>query len=100
MGPGARGPVFLPEAKALISHFIQTTAARALLCAWAFLAIACSLVPSNSLSPNGAPHSLDSFMGVDFGDPFDQVERRFPAGITETSPYGARAFKLENVSVK
>jgi hypothetical protein len=86
------------EAKALITHFIRTTAACALFCAWAFFGVACSLVPPNPLTHDGAPHSLDAFMGVDFGDSFDQVERRFPAGVHQTSPYGARAFKLENVS--
>lgn len=37
-------------------------------------------------------------MGVDFGESLDRVQRRYPTGITQTSPYGAPAFKLENVS--
>jgi len=46
------------------------------------------------------PRGLDSFMGVDFGDTFDEVERRFPTGLIQTSPYGAPAFKQENVCVR
>jgi hypothetical protein len=37
-------------------------------------------------------------MGVHFGDSLDDVERRFPLGLTQTSPYGAPAYKLENVN--
>jgi len=82
----------------LNTHSIHIATARAFLCAWAFTAIACSVVPSNPLIHSGMPRGLDSFMGVDFGDTFDEVERRFPTGLIQTSPYGAPAFKLENVS--
>jgi hypothetical protein len=56
------------------------------------------MLPSNPLSHSGAPRGVDSFMGVNFGTSFDEVERRFPTGMIQTSPYGAPAFKLENVS--
>ncbi|HXN85331.1 MAG TPA: hypothetical protein VN867_04625 [Candidatus Binataceae bacterium] len=41
---------------------------------------------------------MDSFMGVNFGASLYDVEGKFPAGVTETSPYGAPAFRLENIS--
>lgn len=72
--------------------------ARAGFFLWAFTTVACSLTSSIPLVHNGPPHQLDSFMGVGFGDSMDQVERRFPTGLIQTSPYGAAAYKLENVS--
>jgi hypothetical protein len=47
---------------------------------------------------NAGEHSMDSFMGVHFGDSVDQVELRFPTGMMQTSPYGAPAFRLEDVT--
>lgn len=38
-------------------------------------------------------------MGVRFGENAYDVERRFPDGAPETSPYGAPAYKIENVSL-
>jgi hypothetical protein len=38
-------------------------------------------------------------MGVRFGENTYDVERRFPDGAPETSPYGAPAYKIENVSL-
>jgi hypothetical protein len=37
-------------------------------------------------------------MGVNFGESLYDVEQAFPAGVPETSPYGAAAYKLEKVS--
>ncbi len=61
-------------------------------------AVACSLVPSNPLSGQSPPKGLNSFMGVKFGDSRDEVEHLFPIGFNQTSPYGAPAFKVEDVS--
>lgn len=56
----------------------------------------CSSLPSNPLQ--APPHSLNSFLGVRFGDSRDDVEHLFPVGYNQTSPYGAPAFKVENVN--
>ena len=72
--------------------------ARSLIWVWAFTAVGCSMIPSQPLTPIVAAHRVDPFMGVTFGDSFDDVERRFPTGLAQTSPYGAPALKLENVS--
>jgi hypothetical protein len=37
-------------------------------------------------------------MGVNFGESLYDVEGAFPAGSPETSPYGAPAYKLENMN--
>jgi hypothetical protein len=37
-------------------------------------------------------------MGVRFGDSLDDVQRRFPLGSSQTSPYGAPAYKIEDAS--
>jgi hypothetical protein len=89
---------FIREAKQLSIRSIQTATARLLWCGWAFIAVACSLAPSIPLVRNGTPRGLNSFMGVHFGDSRDDVERRFPVGIPQTSPYGAPAYMLEKVS--
>jgi hypothetical protein len=68
------------------------------MCACSFLAIACSAGASNPLLQAGESHTMDSFMGVHFGDPVDQVELRFPTGMIQTSPYGAPAFRLEDAT--
>ena len=75
---------------------IQVAMARGW-CALAFTAIACGLV-SNPLDREAPRRGPNSFMGVRFGDSLDDVERRFPLGLTQTSPYGAPAYKLENVN--
>ena len=82
----------------MIKRNIQKAIARALLYAWASAAVACSLVPSNPISHEGPPRGLNSFMGVRFGDSRDDVERLFPVGFVQTSPYGAPAFKVEDVN--
>jgi hypothetical protein len=79
-------------------HWIQIATIRALVCVWSVVAIACSAGPSNPLLYPGESHGMDSFMGVHFGDTFDQVELRFPTGMMQTSPYGAPAFRLENAT--
>ncbi len=66
--------------------------------ALAFTAIACGLTSSDPLNLESPRRGLKPFMGVPFGDSFDDVERRFPLGLAQTSPYGARAYKLENVN--
>jgi hypothetical protein len=97
MRAAGREPSF-EKAKPLIKSSIQTATARALLCAWAFTAIACSIAPSSRWIGGGTPRGLNSFMGVHFGDSLDEVERRDPKGSPQTSPYGAPAYMLENVS--
>jgi hypothetical protein len=82
----------------LIRRTIHKASAWALFCGWAFIATACSITPLNPLSRSGPPRGLNAFMGVRFGDSFDDVERRLPLGARETSPYGAPAYKVENVS--
>lgn len=73
--------------------------ARVLLLAPGLLVLACSgVTPVIPLVPSASPRQLNSFMGVHFGDTFEEVERRFPAGTPQTSPYGAPAYMLENVS--
>jgi hypothetical protein len=62
------------------------------------MAFGCAVVGSNPLVRSGTAPGDDSFMGVNFGDSYDQVERRFPIAIPQTSPYGAPALKLENVT--
>jgi len=77
---------------------VRTATAIALSCAWAFTGIACSLIPSDPLPAIGPAHRVNAFIGVRFGDSIDEVERRFPAGATQTSPYGAPAYKVEDVN--
>ena len=96
--PAAARESSFEKAKKLIKSSIQTITARALWCAWAFIAIACSLAPSNRWIGGDAPGGLHSFMGVHFGDSPDDVERRFPSGSPQTSPYGAPAYQVENVT--
>ena len=85
--------------------------ARAIVCAMASGAFACStsahINPLNGTLPaalsapfsgNGTPRALNSFMGVHFGDSIEDVERRFPSGSPQTSPYGAPAYQAENVT--
>ncbi len=42
--------------------------------------------------------AMTRFLGVKFGEKFEDVERRYPEGAPETSPYGAPAYKLTNIS--
>jgi hypothetical protein len=86
------------ESKELIKRSIKTATVRAILCAWALTTFACGLAQSNPLDDSS--HGMNSFMGVHFGDTVDQVTRRFPDGLTQTSPYGAPAFKIENVNFR
>jgi len=72
--------------------------ARALSCAFALCLGACTTAALNQWSSRGTPRAVDSFIGVNFGASLNDVERRFPAGLRETSPYGAPAYKLENVN--
>jgi hypothetical protein len=69
--------------------------ARGALCLLAFGMIACSTL---SIRRDPVGRTLDSFMGVHFGEQLDEVANRYPSGALETSPYGARAYKLQNVS--
>ncbi len=77
---------------------IRSVATRSFWSILAFSLVACSLVPSNPLRGDGTAHGLKSFMGVHFGDSFEDVERRYPLGLAQTSPYGAPAYRLEDVS--
>lgn len=97
--PAAARQASFEKAKELIKSSLQTVTARALLCAWAFIAIACSIAPSTRwMVGSDAPGGLNSFMGVHFGDSPDDVERRYPNGSPQTSPYGAPAYLVENVT--
>jgi hypothetical protein len=42
------------------------------------------------------PH-LTSFLGVRFGETLARAQRELPGGTVETSPYGADAYRIENV---
>ncbi len=79
-------------------HIAMSKVSRVLLYLWAFTAVACSLTPSIPMIQSGTQHDVGAFMGISFGDSMDQVQRRFPTGLIQTSPYGAPAYKLENVS--
>jgi hypothetical protein len=46
----------------------------------------------------GKPN-LSSFMGVRFGESVDRVRRELPDGSLETSPYGAEAYRVENLQI-
>ena len=77
---------------------IRNAMALALICAWTITTVACSFTPSDSLRAMGPARGLNAFMGVHFGASLEQVERRFPAGVPQTSPYGAPAYEVEHVS--
>jgi len=79
-------------------HSIHVVTARTIFYMWALTTAACSVTRSIPLINPGPPHELDSFIGIRFGDSIDHVERQFPTGLIQTSPYGAPAYKLENVS--
>ena len=74
---------------------IRASAARASLCVLALGLFACSTISPRKESD---ARTLDSFLGVHFGDRFEEIKRRYPKGTPETSPYGAPALKLQNVS--
>jgi hypothetical protein len=95
----------------LVTSSIQIVTVRGLLSVMACSAFACS--PSAHINPisaalpatlsvpwsgNRNPRALNSFMGVHFGDSIEDVERRFPSGSPQTSPYGAPAYLAENVT--
>lgn len=50
------------------------------------------------LLPSSQAARLTSFLGVRFGATLAEVQRVFPGGIPETSPYGADAFRIANVN--
>jgi|YelNatPaOPRAMG01_1025707.scaffolds.fasta_scaffold25289_4 hypothetical protein len=45
----------------------------------------------------GHPH-VSSFLGVSFGESLDDVHEKYPTGREETSPYGAPAYRIDEVS--
>jgi hypothetical protein len=47
----------------------------------------------------GGSRTLTSFLGVRFGDDLSHVQRRMPSGEVESAPYGADAFRVDNVTV-
>lgn len=61
------------------------------------LAFGCAKVSPKSLVPFGRDHSA-AFLGVSFGESLESVEQRDPGGSQETSPYGAPAYRLENMN--
>jgi hypothetical protein len=46
----------------------------------------------------GKPN-VSSFLGVRFGESVDRVRRELPDGSLETSPYGAEAYRVEDLQV-
>jgi hypothetical protein len=60
------------------------------------MAAACSLDAPQATLPIDSPSG--ALMGVRFGDSIAEVQRRFPLGSTQTSPHGAPAIRLEDVS--
>jgi hypothetical protein len=47
----------------------------------------------------GGGRTLTSFLGVRFGDDLYRVQQRMPSGEAESAPYGADAFRVDNVTV-
>jgi hypothetical protein len=41
---------------------------------------------------------MNSFLGVNFGDEFTDVQKLYPQALPETSPYGAATLRMDNVS--
>lgn len=52
------------------------------------------------LLPSSGPKRplVASFLGVSFGESFDDVREKYPTGREETSPYGAPAYRIDEVS--
>jgi hypothetical protein len=61
------------------------------------MAAACSLETPQATVPIDTP-GAGALMGVHFGDSFAEVQHRFPLASTQTSPHGAPAIRLEDVS--
>lgn len=64
----------------------------------AALAFGCAGISTRSLVPFGAANHSTAFLGVEFGEPLEAVQRRYPDGTLETSPFGAPAYRLQNMS--
>ncbi len=47
----------------------------------------------------GGGRTLTSFLGVRFGDELYRVQQRMPSGEVESAPYGADAYRIDNVTV-
>jgi hypothetical protein len=69
-------------------------------------ALACAACSANSpglaipkMLGLAGPPNLTSFLDVRFGDSFYRVQNRFPSGVMETAPYGAAAYRLNNIEV-
>ena len=76
---------------------------RALGSAVGVLWICCVLAGCATVSPllpfTGPKHPhVSSFLGVSFGESFDDVRDKYPTGREETSPYGAPAYRIDDVS--
>lgn len=69
---------------------------------WAVIAVAfcCILADCGSVVPlMPAAHShVSSFLGVSFGESLSDLEMKYPGGEEETSPYGAPAYRIDDVS--
>jgi hypothetical protein len=68
--------------------------ARATVLLAAMLASSCAALHKIGLW--SAP-GIGSFHGVGFGDGFRDTELRYPAAVVETSPYGARSLRLDDI---
>jgi len=70
---------------------------RGLICALALWTAGCASAGVEPLQVFVGGPALTSFLGVRFGEMYDEVQRRYPEGASETSPYGAPAYKLSDV---
>ncbi len=64
----------------------------------AALAFGCAGISAKSLVPFGAANHGTAFLGVSFGESLETVQRRYPEGTQETSPFGAPAYRLQNMN--
>lgn len=67
-------------------------------CILALAVFGCSGMSPRSVVPFGNQPQVASFLGVRFGESLLDVQRRYPAGIAQTSPGGAPAYEIENAS--
>jgi len=81
-----------------MKRFLRMVTICVLFCISAALAAACSLDPSLPRLASDPPDR--ALIGVRFGDSLFDVENRFPMGQPQTSPHGAAAIRLEDVSVQ
>ncbi len=64
----------------------------------AALVFGCAGMSARSLVPFGQENRNAAFLGVSFGESLDSVQRRYPEGSQETSPFGAPAYRLHDMN--